>query len=415
MKKQSIYFISLSVFIVLIFYLPPCSWSQLVIGQYEDEAPFRTWNSFGFATATSLGRGETAFTLASDSSVALVNPALLPLLPKMTVTLNSSFSSALFFKYSLVNTGVLHSTENLALGIYAIDFAGIAFRLKKWTFALVAAAAESYDRPPAVAEYMENGILLYKLSLSQEGILRVMNFSAGHKINDWLYAGLGLNFCSGYLKREMTDHWERPTIDITDRISQDFRGFFLNGGFLFNISAKLRTALVFQTPYKKKSKSQSFLNYSAPARQTEITIKAASEDTYKQPFVLGIGGSYAFSQKFNLALDLTYYNWSSYSVEYFEEQLTRNFKNILKIGAGVEYINFFRLFGQRFDNPLRAGLVIDSQPMEEPNSYYLYFSLGIGIRWKNLSLDLGSFSGKEKGSGDNLSGRKVALSLSYRI
>ena len=51
--------------------------AQMDMGQYEDEAPIQTWNTYGIQTAASLGRGGAGFTLAVDSSSSLLNPALL--------------------------------------------------------------------------------------------------------------------------------------------------------------------------------------------------------------------------------------------------------------------------------------------------------------------------------------------------
>ena len=72
--------------------------AQLVVGQYEDEAPLRTWNTFGIPSAPSVGLGGTQFARAFDSSVALVNPALLMSLPRYSVTLTGAWTWASMFK-----------------------------------------------------------------------------------------------------------------------------------------------------------------------------------------------------------------------------------------------------------------------------------------------------------------------------
>ena len=53
--------------------------------------------------------------------------------------------------------------------------------------------------------------------------------------------------------------------------------------------------------------------------------------------------------------------------------------------------------------------------MREPRSAYLGLSLGTGLEWKGLRLDLGVLAGREKGSGAGLTVRKVALGLSARL
>jgi hypothetical protein len=143
--------------------------AQLVLGQYEDEAPFRTWNTFAPATASSIGRGGTCFTLASDSSASLSNPALLLLLPRWTATVNGSLHYASFFKYSLVNTGVLGSDGNLSQALYALDYSGFSLHSGKWAFALGVGINELYNRPSALADYSYAETVLYSLSLTPRG------------------------------------------------------------------------------------------------------------------------------------------------------------------------------------------------------------------------------------------------------
>src|SRR4030042_2849915 len=112
--------------LTILIALPVASPAQLVIGQYEDEAPLRTWNTFGLASASSLGRGETAFALADDCSASLSNPALLAGLPKFTLSLNGSYSRRTLSPYSIVNTGVLATEKNPATGLFAVDFGGLS-------------------------------------------------------------------------------------------------------------------------------------------------------------------------------------------------------------------------------------------------------------------------------------------------
>ncbi len=45
--------------------------AQLVLGQYEDEAPLGTWNIFGAPSAASIGLGGAQFARAWDGSISL--------------------------------------------------------------------------------------------------------------------------------------------------------------------------------------------------------------------------------------------------------------------------------------------------------------------------------------------------------
>ncbi len=395
-----------------IIFIPRNSWPQLTLGQYEDEAPFRTWNTFGLSTASSLAQGEIQFTLAADSSAALSNPALLSELPNFTLTLNSSVSSASFFKYSIVNTGVLYSRENIFLNLLALDFAGISLRVKNWTFALSIALPESYYRPEAKAQSSS-----YSLEFVQEGELKNVNFSLAWKVARLLAAGIGVNYVFGDYKKDIIDQWTSSDITITDSLSHEFRGFYLNGGLLLDFGDRIRLAAVFRSPYVKKADSHSLKRNYSPAGDTDIKIEASSQSEYKQPLVIGLGLSCEFSPNFRAASEAAFYQWSKYEIIYFEQEgeIQREFKDVVKVGAGVEYTANIKLFGQRTGLPLRAGMCYDPQPMKEPNSSYLYFSLGTGLHWGKLNLDVGMLFGKESGSGDSLSAKKFGMSLSFRL
>lgn len=412
MKTFKLFFVALFSIWLLTFF-PSSLWSQLVLGQYEDEAPFRTWNTLGFTTAPSLGMGEVQFTLASDCSVALSNPALLSRLPAITITLNSSYNLASFFKYSVVNTGILISEKNISLGYYAFDFGGLSVRVKDWTFALSMALVESYDRPKTEGNYYSRGNLVYSLNFDQEGVLKNINFSIARRVFRGLTAGIGLNYVYGNLYKDFDERWLQDNIAITDNKSNEFQGFYLNGGLVWDYKDKLEVAVIFRTPYVKKSASESSLQYHASA--ADIKIEATANNEYKLPFVAGIGLSYEFSKVFRIASDVAFFKWSKYNVNYYDEELRRDFKDIIKISAGLEYISFLDIFNQKIATPFRIGINYDPQPMKELDSSYFYFSYGIGIHWGHFYLDAAASIGKERGSGNSLSARKIALSISIKL
>ncbi|MGB6339657.1 MAG: hypothetical protein WBF32_07765, partial [Candidatus Aminicenantaceae bacterium] len=136
---------------------------------------------------------------------------------------------------------------------------------------------------------------------------------------------------------------------------------------------------------------------------------------YKQPLVIGVGANYKLSDSFVVASDLTYFDWSSYAVKYYEEELDRDFRDVVKVSAGAEYWGNFQLFGKEWRYPLRLGFNYDPQPIKDPSIHYLYLSVGTGVRVGRFSVDLSGMFGKEYGSGDNLSAQKVVFTLSYRI
>jgi hypothetical protein len=388
------------------------AFAQLVLGQYEDEAPLRTWNIFGNPSAASLALGGVQFARAFDSSVSLTNPALLVSLPRYSATLTASYSTASMFKFSLVNTGVVSSQGNITTGFLGVDFGGLAFRWKAWAFAFASSVLEIYGRPEVSVIDVDS---LDQLSLVQQGFLRNFHLGIARRIAGGLAAGLGVNIVAGHLNRTLVEKESPPTgtITRTDDKQESYRGFTLNGGITWDISGRLTAALVFRTPYDKKAKASSLLRYEAPAGGTDIEISAEATNEYRQPWVFGTGWSYRPAERWAVSADLAFFQWSRYGVTSFDEPRDRPFRDTLKAGAGVEYAAPGRLFGTRAVIPLRVGVCYDPQPMKEPRSAYLSFSAGLGFRLSFLAADLSGFFGSESGSGNGLHAGKVALTVTY--
>jgi hypothetical protein len=409
-KKQALFTFLLILFIAL----PSPVWSQLILGQYEDEAPFRTWNTVGILNGTSLALGGAHFSVQSDCSVSFTNPALLSELPGFSFAINTSLDSASFFKYSIVNTGVLSTEENPTQGILALDYAGAAYNYKGWAFSINLGLIENYDRPPVKSKYAYEGTLYYTLDFQQEGFLKNINLSFAGRPHRKIAVGIGLNFVSGHLKKSIEEDFVQSNITILDRKTHEYKGFYINGGALLHLSSRVSAGIMFRTPYSKKAESESLQQYVSPGGDTDIKIEASAENSYEQPLIMGLGFAYRFSEHFTAVSDLTYFRWSSYSITYFDEDLKRNFRDVLKVGAGIEYITSIKVFNQSIPVPLRTGICFDPQPMKDPASRYLSFSFGTGIRWKRFFLDIGALFGSERGSGDNLSGQRFTVTLGYK-
>ena len=411
MKSFPIYLI---LFLIVISF-PGTAFSQLVLGQYEDEAPVRTWNKLGISTASSLSMGNTLFTLASDCSVALTNPALLTRLSRFTFTISSSYSTASLFKYSIVNTGVLATEKNQSVDLYAIDFLGASMSFNGWALALNFGILEHYDRPAIESRYVEGEILFHQMNFRQKGELKSINLALSREISKGVSLGFGINYVTGNFEKSIIEELYWLDITISDEKNQDIDGFYFNGGLVADLSDRLTISAMFRTPYERKADSKSLLRYYSPQGNTDIKIEASANSIYKQPLALGLGLSYKLMNNFLMVSEFSFFNWSKYEVNFFGEDMKRKFKNTVRISAGLEYSSSFRMFNKEGKVPLRLGLCYDPQPMKEPNSYYLIFSLGTGLHWENFSLDLGVHTGGETGSGDELTSRRVMLSLGFRI
>jgi len=166
-------------------------------------------------------------------------------------------------------------------------------------------------------------------------------------------------------------------------------------------------------PWTKKADSSSELSYQAPAGPTDITIAGSAVDSLRQPWIVGLGLSAQLLEGLTLASEVVYYGWSSYAPEYFGEIQERDFRDVIRVGAGAEYTTPIRLFGGKVDFPNRIGILYDPQPMADPHSSYVYLTFGTGLHWPAFHVDLGASLGWESGSGYGLAGRRIALTMSY--
>jgi len=410
--------LSLLFFLVLFFcglvFQQPLS-AQLVLGQYEDEAPFGTWNIYGIPTASGMALGNSFYTYAHDASSALENPALLQKLPSLTLTTNLSLNSASFYKFGLVNTGVLTTEKAAAMGLYAADFAGLAVRMGSWSAGLSFGNLEYFDRPTTRAEATYRSTTYYTLDYDQGGDLKNLNISLSRKIFNGLSAGIGFNYIFGNYSREQTDIWLQEGVTITDKKELDLSGFYLNSGIYLDLSSRLAAAAVIRLPYTRNAESRSLVEYISNSTNTTISFDNSAKSKFKQPLLAGFGLNYRISSELRLVSDIAWVNWENYGVDYFGEQRSRNFKNIIKGGIGIEYRSELSLFKQRFLLPLRLGVGIDPQPMREPNSVYTNICFGLGLHQNRFKVDLGASFGQENGSGNNLKAGKVMVTLSYIV
>jgi hypothetical protein len=399
-------------FFLLIF--PLKAQAQLVMGQYEDEAPLGTWNTFGLLTGCSLSMGGAHYAHALDLTTALTNPSQLSRLPGFTAVLNGSLNRSTLFKYSLVNTGPISTNGNSSIILYSLDFGGISINFNGWGLALNTSILENYDRPSVFFEYKERGSVEYRLDYEQTGLLRNINLSLSKNLGPQILIGLGLNFVTGEIKKTLKEDYYQSTILITDDKSHKLQGFYLNGGLTYQISDDLQAAAVFRTPYNRTSDSESLFQYEAVPTGTDIKIESQESSSFRQPLILGTGLHYRFSDRFRAAVDITFFNWAQYKATLFGEKRPREFKNVLTLGTGIEFMSRSRIFGLEFDVPLWLGFSIDPQPMKDPHSSYFYGTLGTGLVLDHFYLHAGASLGTEKGSGDHLKRGRVILTVGYR-
>jgi hypothetical protein len=401
--------------LALALVLPAPVRAQLVVGQYEPEAPVGTWNSFPFSTAPSLAMGGTVYARAAGPASALANPASAARLAGLRIGLDASLGRAEFFRFGPVNTGVLTSRANLALDVSALDWGGISFKLGRWALALNAALDAYYDRPRVDFDYAEGGRTVYAYDWTQTGFLRTAHVALARELGSNLAVGLGVGILSGRWELASEENLIYAGYAIRDERERGLSGFFVNAGLQWTPFPALDLGLALRAPFTLKADSTSTLRFTPAGAGNAIVIRGAAADKVRQPAVLGAGASWALLPRLRLALDLTYLNWAAYEPVYFGEAKARDFRDVLRAGAGVEYEPEIRVWGKRLTLPVRAGFIYDPQPMKTPRSAYRAWTVGAGAALGRVSLDIGACLGSERGSGRNLKTARVSASLGVAL
>lgn len=401
--------------LVALLVLAGRAWPQLVIGQYEDEAPLATWNTPGIALAPSLACGGAGIAAAWDAAAVLVNPALACSLPRFTASVSGSYLSASLMRYSILNTGVLSAPGPLSDSSYGLDFGGLAVRFGKWALAASADLSENYGRPPLEYRLEDQGSLVYSLRAEQTGWLRSFNLTAARAVSRRLAVGLGIRILRGQLERTTRETFAADGVLIDDSRRQTFSGFCWNLGLTYAFSGRVSGGLVFRGPFVKKASSRSLLEYRVPATGTDITIPSDEKDRYEQPWVAGAGLSWRPTESLRVVSDIRFTKWSAYKATYFGEPKERDFRDVWTAAAGMEYAGSYRLFGRNVRSPLRVGISVDPQPMRTMRSSYVSLTFGSGLAIGRIRLDVAAAFGREHGSGDGLSARRAVVTLGYDI
>ncbi len=390
-------------------------WPQLVMGQYEDEAPLRSWNTPGLSLAPSLACGGAGIASGWDASSVLVNPALACSLPRFTASVSASYLSASLMRYSILNTGVLSTPGPLSDRSYGLDFGGSAVRLGKWAFAASADLSENYGRPLLEYRARDRGVEVYSIRAEQTGWLRSFNLTAARAISRRLSVGLGFRVLRGELERTMAEVFAADGVLIDDVRRQTFSGFSWNAGLTYAISERFSGGLVFQAPFVLRASSRSLLKYRVPAYGTDIAISANEKDRFERPWTAGVGISWDPAERLRIVSDVRFFRWSSYKASSFGEPKARGFRDVWTAAAGIEYSGTYRMFGRNVTAPLRVGVAFDPQPMKAPGSAYTYLTFGSGLALGRIRVDIAGALGGERGSGDGLSVRRAVMTLSYDI
>jgi len=385
--------------------------AQTGAGQYTEEAPLGSWNILGPGTAASLGSGFCRLARPGTLGAAYSNPSLLTFLPPVALSLSCSFNQTQLFSYWLVNTGVIATSGNLTQRSWQLDHIGLSFRTGGWTIGLGAALTENYGRPGLEYRYVYNQEVYNQLQIWQTGYLSSWAITLARKLGQKISIGLSLVQERGSIERSLDEFWMQEQIQLLDYRYQKIRGFMALAGMSYEVNDRLLLGLSFSPPSYRKSQGDSSLSYLTPLE--EIRIQGKSSDRIKRPPVVGMGGRLVIRPGLEIFLDAIYFGWKQYSFFYFGEEQPRNFRNILTLAAGLEYLGKFRFLGRNWSSPYFLGLAIDPQPDRDPGSTYYYLTFGSGFGNASWRLSFSTALGLESGSGHKLKRQKISVTLDF--
>jgi long-subunit fatty acid transport protein len=389
--------------------------------------------------------GKAYLAVSDDSSASSWNPAGLASLSRAEFSISFSYNNLKTnipdYSYSRAQTGYniyyrVSEINSSSLGTYfdSLSFtfpfhiggknivAQISYQRKipfsvtdKYDYKFEYQSRYQYDYDYRYRAEGSGGFDIISISASSE-ILRGLQF--GVSINRW-FNGYTMPTEEVYLYSldnyyGLTEDWEDRA---TDSLEFKISGYNISVGLLYKISDRVNLGFVYKSPF------QGDIDYSNQADYWDGYNESYQSGTYssegKIVFPSSFGAGIAFHVSDDLLVSLDYMKtfWSKGKIKDYtrtnsaggipssEEFLYPTMKipdlyeqmNTRQYRLGGEYL----IKKELITIPLRAGISYDFQyslDIENIQKKYWGISIGSGVRWKNLSLDLAmvNYFGKYK-------------------
>ncbi len=254
---------------------------------------------------------------------------------------------------------------------------------------------------------------LEKREYEQEGGLYALGLTYAARINRFFSIGATLNYWGDVLYENKWEQTYRANGDMSNPLNADepFKGkgfqrdeFSLEGwnaniGFLWRISEQWTLGGVFKTPFTADLDYESrFIskveNESGSFVYSEWEDVFSYDEKLRFPMSYGIGIAFRASDEFTVSVDIFRTHWDDYEFEDEQGDKTSPISGkdmddsdvdpTIWLRLGAEYL----IIQDTYVIPLRAGLFYDPAPAEgSPDDYY-GFSLGGGVAFEYLALDI---------------------------
>jgi hypothetical protein len=247
------------------------------------------------------------------------------------------------------------------------------------------------------------------------------------RLGERMAAGLSLSVMNGksvdkLSRHDVADNYfvaeyypQAANLDVQSMVidSSKFSGMSIALGFKYDLP-KLALGAVIKLPYRLRQTTDRSIIVVTRVNglvRDNGTVTQFRDDRVvdiHMPFAIAVGGAYKLNDKTTLAIDLDYRRFSGRKVDYrdslrlvpgakdeeFFTIVDKHWRNVISFRGGGEYL-WSTGVSVLPVVPLRAGFAI--VPIPRPNESYSQvsgtatansFSLGTGVRWTQISIDL---------------------------
>lgn len=396
-------------------------------------------------SARALGMGKAYLAVSNDSSASTWNPAGLASLSRAELSISFSYNNLKTnipdYEYSSPRTGYtinyrVSEIDSRSIGKY-FDFLSFAFPFRFGGKNVVAQISYQRKIPFSMTDEYDYKLEYqsryqydydYRYRADGSGGFDIISISAASEILRGLQFGVSINrWFNGYTMPTeevylyslanyygLTEDWEDRA---TDSLEFEISGYNISVGLLYKILDRANLGFVYKSPF------QGDIDYSNKADYWDGYTESHQSGTYsskgKIVFPSSFGAGIAFHVSDDLLVSFDYMKtfWSKGKIKDYaransdggvpssEEFLYPTMKipdlyeqmNTRQYRLGGEYL----IKKELITVPLRAGIFYDFQyslDIENIQKKYWGISIGSGIRWKNLGLDLAmvNYFGKYK-------------------
>jgi hypothetical protein len=375
-----------------------CMVPSLLMGQYFDyhreESPAISWNGIPLFDARMMGAGGISL-FSSPAFSAIVNPALMlsnsgANLGGHKFNIGATFAGMEHeaFQYRGLNEGVFYSSINQTQDNQRLS--ALAFTLP--IRGVYVSAGYYMTAVPELPDFdiVEDG---YNYTATFPGKENRFFVAAAFKLSGSIDLGFKLEYVSG--SREVATDEDIQSLGVRMQLEEfhEFSYFAPTLGLNITLSPVWKVGIVWDQPLRGSAKGTLNHYFQSSYAQHEI-LGTETDDSFYRPTNIRVSAEFTpfgvpaaqEGLRFYLSagLEAVYSMWSQYKYEFGGEEIPRDMNNTTGFALGTE----FGFAGVDSAYLLRLGFRLDPQPVSNPDITLNAFTVGLGIRWDRIRLDI---------------------------